>query len=115
MTSVEKVKELCKERKISICKLERDLQFGNGYIGQLKKGSFPDDRLCKIADYFGVSVDYLMGKENAPADGEDVLQDLKDDERALLHSYRTMTDQQRKMMSVFIKGLKDVETEIKGE
>ena len=62
MTSVEKVKELCKERKVSIFKLEKELQFGNGYIGQLKKGSFPDDRLCKIADYFGVSVDYLMGK-----------------------------------------------------
>lgn len=64
MNSVERVKKLCKENKIPISKLERDLGFSNGYIGQLKKGVFPDDRLTKIADYFGVSTNFLMtGKE----------------------------------------------------
>jgi SOS-response transcriptional repressors (RecA-mediated autopeptidases) len=63
MNSVERVKLICKERKIPISKLEKDLGFANGYIGQLKKGSFPDDRLSAIADYFGVTVDYLMTGE----------------------------------------------------
>lgn len=63
MNSVERVKLICKERKIPISKLEKDLQFANGYIGQLKKGSFPDDRLSAIADYLGVTVDYLMTGE----------------------------------------------------
>lgn len=63
MNSVERVKKLCKENKIPISKLERDLGFSNGYIGQLRKGVFPDDRLAKIAEYFGVSVDYLMTGE----------------------------------------------------
>ena len=64
MNSVERVKKLCKKNKIPISKLERDLGFSNGYIGQLRKGVFPDDRLAKIADYFGVSTDFLMtGKE----------------------------------------------------
>ena len=60
MNSVERVKALCKERKIAISRLEKDLGFSNGYIGQLKKGVFPDDRLKMIANYFDVSIDYLM-------------------------------------------------------
>lgn len=63
MNSVEKVKAICKEKKIPISKLERDLGFGNGYVGQLKKGSFPDDRLLAIASYLNVTTDYLMGSE----------------------------------------------------
>lgn len=63
MNSVERVKKLCKENKIPISKLERDLGFSNGYIGQLRKGVLPDDRLAKIAEYFRVSVDYLMTGE----------------------------------------------------
>ncbi|WP_312048012.1 helix-turn-helix domain-containing protein [Anaerotignum sp.] len=63
MNSVERVKAICKERKIPISKLEKDLGFANGYIGQLKKGSFPDDRLLAIASHLGVTVDYLMNGE----------------------------------------------------
>ncbi|MDF2858355.1 MAG: helix-turn-helix domain protein [Neobacillus sp.] len=63
MNSVEKVKALCKERKIPISKLEKELEFANGYIGQLKKGSLPNDRLIKIAEYLKVPSEYLLGKE----------------------------------------------------
>lgn len=70
MNSVERVKALCKERKVPISKLEKDLGFSNGYIGQLRKGSFPADRLAAIADYFGVTTDTLLGNEKAPAKGE---------------------------------------------
>ena len=65
MSSVDCVKAICKERKIPISRLERDLGFANGYIGQLRKGVFPDDRLAKVADYLSVSVDYLMNGEEA--------------------------------------------------
>lgn len=60
MNAVERVKTICKERKIPISKLESDCGFANGYIGQLRKGVFPDDRILKIAEYLNVSVDYLM-------------------------------------------------------
>lgn len=62
MNSVEKVKALCKQKNIPISRLERELGFGNGYIGQLRKGSFPDDRLFAIAKYLDVSFEYLMGE-----------------------------------------------------
>lgn len=60
MNSVERVKKICKERKIPISKLEKDLGFANGYIGQLKKGSFPDDRLLAIANHLGVTTNFLI-------------------------------------------------------
>ena len=63
MNSVERVKNICKERKIPISKIEKELGFSNGYISQLRKGVFPDDRLKKIADYFNVTIDYLMTGE----------------------------------------------------
>ena len=69
MNSVERVKAICKERKIPISKLESDLGFSNGYIGQLRKGVFPSDRLAMIANYLEVTPDYLMTgeeKEKAP-------------------------------------------------
>lgn len=65
MNTVERVKEICKDRKIPISKLEKDCGFANGYIGQLRKGTFPDDRLGRIAEVLGLSVDYLRtGKES---------------------------------------------------
>ena len=63
MNSVERVKAICKERKLAISKLEKDLGFSNGYIGQLRKGTFPAERLAAIAEYLGVSTDFLLGKE----------------------------------------------------
>ena len=57
MNTVERVKMICKERKIPLSRLERECGFSNGYIGQLRKGSIPDDRLLKIANYLGMTVE----------------------------------------------------------
>lgn len=81
MNSVEKVKELCKERKIPISKLEKDLGYANGYIGQLRKGVFPSDRLIQIAEYLGVSTDYILigdgeDSELTTRDRRDIAKDL---------------------------------------
>ena len=67
MNSVERVKNICKEKKIPISKLEKDLGFSNGYIAQLRKGTFPADRLALIANYFGVTTSYLLGIETKKA------------------------------------------------
>ena len=78
MNSVERVKDLCKERKIPISKLEKDLGFSNGYIGQLRKGVFPSDRLVLIANYLNVSPDYLMTGET-PAEKKEVTLTSRDE------------------------------------
>ena len=63
MNTVDRIKEICKERKIAISALEKNCGFSNGYIGQLKKGTVPDDRLRKISEYLNVSIHYLMTGE----------------------------------------------------
>lgn len=58
------IKELCKNKGISVNKLETDLGFGTGYVSKLGKSVPNVKKIKSIADYFNVSVDYLMtGKE----------------------------------------------------
>ena len=56
-----RIKQLCSERKISMNRLEDELEFGKGYISKLGTSTPNTSNIKKIADYFGVSVDYLMG------------------------------------------------------
>lgn len=83
MNSVERVRALCKERKIAIYKLEKDLGFSNGYIGQLRKGTFPADRLAAIAEYLSVTPEYLLSGEEketpilSEKDRRDIARDLE--------------------------------------
>ena len=61
MNSVDVLLALCKHRKIAVSRVERDLKYGNGYFKSLKKKEIPGNRLSEVADYFGVTVDYLLG------------------------------------------------------
>ncbi|MDE7016903.1 MAG: helix-turn-helix domain-containing protein [Lachnospiraceae bacterium] len=63
MNSVERVKQICKEKKIPISKLEKELGYSNGYISQLRKGVFPSDRITEIANFLNISTEYLMTGE----------------------------------------------------
>ena len=63
MNSVERVKQLCKKHRIPVSKLEKELGYANGYIGQLRKGTFPSDRLKEISNYLDVSIEYLVTGE----------------------------------------------------
>ena len=66
MNSVEFVKKICKERKIPISRLEKECGFSNGYLAQLRKGTFPADRLKKIADFLDIPSDYILSAGEMP-------------------------------------------------
>jgi len=66
MTSVDRIKHICKEKKIPVSKLEKDCGFGNGYLNSLAKGTLPADRLFKVAHYLGVSMEYLQYGATGP-------------------------------------------------
>lgn len=98
MNSVERVKEICKNRKIPISKLEKELGFSNGYISQLRKGVFPADRLEKISIFLGVTTTYLMtGEENSrktltPKDEKDIDKILEQTREQLMNQEGLMFD-----------------------
>ncbi|ENL2789112.1 helix-turn-helix domain-containing protein [Listeria monocytogenes] len=62
MTLLDRIKELCKKRSISVKMLEENLNFPSNTIYQWKKRTPGIDKLQKVADYFGVSLDYLLGR-----------------------------------------------------
>lgn len=60
MNLLENIKALCKKNKVSQRKLEKDLGLSNGSSSKWVKSSPSGDILQKLADYFSVSIDYLM-------------------------------------------------------
>lgn len=62
MTLVEKIKSLCDDRGITFAALERRLDFGNGTIRKWDNATPSGDKLARVADFFNVSVDYLLGR-----------------------------------------------------
>ncbi|MDT2422378.1 helix-turn-helix domain-containing protein [Enterococcus avium] len=58
----EKIKILADSQKISIRRLEEILGYGNGTIRRWEKQTPGVDKIQKVADYFDVSVDYLLGR-----------------------------------------------------
>lgn len=64
MDLYEKIKELAAQRKISIRQLEEKLNIANGTIRRWSKTNPSTGAITKVADYFHVSVDYLLGRED---------------------------------------------------
>lgn len=58
----EKIETLCVQNKMNLTKLERDCGLANATIRRWKNSSPSAENLKKVADYFGVSVDYLLGR-----------------------------------------------------
>lgn len=65
MTLRDRVKALCKRHDISLNKLEIECGFAKGYLSKLDKSTPNMAYLQKIANYFGVTTDFLLtGEEN---------------------------------------------------
>ncbi|OQR15195.1 helix-turn-helix domain-containing protein [Ligilactobacillus salivarius] len=60
----DRIKELANQRKVSVAELERTLGFGNGSISKWNKQSPSTEKLKQVADYFQVSLDYLVGRSD---------------------------------------------------
>lgn len=63
MDLYEKIKELAAQKHISIRQLEEKLKIANGTIRRWGKTNPSAGTIAKVADYFHVSVDYLLGRE----------------------------------------------------
>lgn len=65
MTVFERIKELSKQQSKTMKQVTLDLNFSENYFYSLKSGKQPSaQNLEKIADYFNVSTDYLLGRTN---------------------------------------------------
>lgn len=64
MTLRDRIRELANKKGMSLPSLESELGFGNGTIVKWDKASPNSEKLTKVADFFHVSVDYLLGRED---------------------------------------------------
>ena len=65
--------ELCNSKNVMPTNAVKEIGIAAGSITKWKEGRIPrDSTLIKIAEYFGVSVEYLLGKEkeNTPSNDE---------------------------------------------
>ena len=91
-----RIKNLCDKHKISPTKLSLELGYSKDTVNSWKSKSPSADKLQKVAEYFDVSVDYLLGITDDPQSGttvkHDTFRNLTDDERvalkAFLNAYR---------------------------
>lgn len=73
-----RIETLCQARKVSVTTLCREAGVSRASLSDLKSGrkqGLSAETLSKLAGWFGVTVDFLLGKENAPADGRRTLSD----------------------------------------
>lgn len=100
MDMKQRIKQLCKEKKISVNKLEKDLGFGTGYVSKLDKSTPNTSKVKKIADYFNVSVDYLMtGKE------PDISDDIVSEHIELISKWAKLSPEKQKAVMDIIDAL----------
>ncbi len=76
MGFLDRVLLLVKQKQISKNKLLTELGLGkNSFVDWAENGNIPSGAtLEKIADYFNVSIDYLIGRTDNPTPGEPALE-----------------------------------------
>lgn len=60
---VQRIKELCKDKGITVAELERKCGIGNGIIARWKTSKPSYERLAKVASALETSVEYLQTGE----------------------------------------------------
>ena len=88
---------LCEKSNIKPSQLADKINVTPGTMTGWKKGSPPNsERLIAIADYFGVSTDYLLGRSGADPE-------LPDDEKELIQNYRKLSDEGKRIIRNQVK------------
>ena len=117
----ERLKKLCDERGLALTNVVvNELHMSRGNLSRWKNGNVPKgDTLSALAEYFGVSTDYLLGtaelKKDCLATLDNQVLSLTAEEVRLVLKYRALDDEGRTMVeSTLIQETRRVET-AKGE
>ncbi|MBK4109131.1 MULTISPECIES: helix-turn-helix domain-containing protein [Lactococcus] len=107
MTVYDRVKELASQRKMTIAEVEKALGMGLNSLYSWRKKKPNSASLEKAADYFNVSVDYLLGREEVKPINEpiDLAEIANSDDDAIFDSIlsaggRPLTDKDKAMIKL---------------
>lgn len=116
----ERLKELCKQKGTTVTTVVKELGMSTGNISKWKNGNKPKaDSVSALAEYLGVSTDYLLGIEEVKQKSLDILDSqvftLTDKEKDFIRRLRKLDDEGRTMVeSTLIQELRRIATD-KGE
>lgn len=105
---VERIKLLANQKGISLKELQRQTGLSTGAIWSWDNYSPTVKKLIPIAEYFGVSLDYLCGLDEIPC-----IQDYPQNVKILIHMIceTHFTDQQAKTVIDYIQALTSFNSE----
>ena len=112
-----RIETLCKDRNASLTTVCREAGVSRASLSDLKAGrkqGLSAETLSRLAGWFGVSVDFLLGKENAPAEGRRTVSD-DDIKFALFGGDGEITDAMYDEVKRFAAFVKQREAEKKKE
>ena len=102
---IQRLNELLLETNTSRYKLSKELNISDSTIWNWQNGHQPTaDKIIKIANYFEVSTDYLLGRSNDLG----IIQtnaNLKPDEAELITLYKKLSFQNKNQLIGFAKAL----------
>lgn len=107
METIDIIRQMCSDANMSVSQLENELGYGNGSIAKAKNMSA--DRIYQIAQFFGVSMEYLMtGKTINETDDEiallrqqqSILIDINKINQEMTEYYKKISDCQSKLTSL---------------
>lgn len=110
MSFIENVLNLIKLHHITKNKMLKDLKMGTGtFATWQKRGTIPNgDTLKKIADYFGVSTDYLLtGEEDKKSTGKAEDEEVPEDFAILARKAGNIPPEKRKQLYKFLNSTID--------
>lgn len=100
----ERFYSLCEKANIKPNPLAKQLGISSGVLNKWKNGGIPNSNaLIKIADYFSVSIDYLLGRTDNfhSNDKEQSENNLSSDEKKLIDIYNGISDDDKILLMAF--------------
>lgn len=101
---------LREEKKLSQQKLADEFDIAQSQIQNYETGGYQPniETLLKYADYFDVSVDFLLGRTNIRHKPREIREyDLNTDEQELVNRYRCLYTNQRRILNLLLDALED--------
>lgn len=102
----ERLVHLIKENNLTFAQIERELGFSNGSMARWAKSSPSVDKVQKVADYFNVSVDYLLGRTDDPKGEAEVKLLGYVDDQGEQHKFDDLTGEELQKLMEFADLLK---------
>lgn len=107
---LDRINFLCEKAGITIFALEKATSISVNTIRRWGTVAPSYDKVMRVAQYFGVSMDYLCGNDEADKSGSPVLElDFSKEEIRLINEYRYLSDRRKENVAEYMRSQYDLQ------